>query len=93
MVCAIASGVNLVRNVGKCLSRSVVKKRSSPRDSRFFLCSVSTFGSEYSSMMRFEMMTGRPLSAVRILYMEKQPGRQVTEPKRLSNAFERWWEM
>jgi hypothetical protein len=67
MVCASASGVNLVLNVGKCFSNSVVRKRSSPKENKFFLCKVSTLGSTYSPMIRFEMMMGRPLSAVRIL--------------------------
>lgn len=71
----------------------VVRKRSSPRENKFFLWSVSTFGSEYSSMIRLEMMTGRPLSAVRMRYREKHPGRQVTEPNKLSNALDKLWEM
>lgn len=90
MVWATADPRNFVRNVGKCFSRSVVKKRSSPRENKFFLCSVSTLGSAYSSMTRFEMMTGRPLSAVRMRYIEKQPGKHETEPNKLSNAFDRW---
>lgn len=89
-VLARASGTNLVLNVGKCFNIKVVKKRSSPREKRFFLCNVSRLPSEYSSMMRFDMMIGRPLSAVRIRYKLKQPGKQVTEPNKLSNALERW---
>ncbi len=90
MVRAIASAQNLVLNVGKCFIKSVVKKRSSPSENRFFLCNVSMLGSAYSSIIRLEMMIGRPLSAVRIRYNEKQPGKQVTDPNRLSKAFERW---
>lgn len=89
MVCEIASGLNFVLYVGKCFIMSVVRYRSSPSDNKFFLCKVSTLGSEYSSMMRFEMMIGRPLSAVRIRYKLKHPGRQVTEPNKLSNALAR----
>ena len=44
-------------------------------------------------MTRLEMIIGRPLSAVRIRYMEKHPGKHVTEPNKLSNAFDRWWDM
>ena len=89
IVLAIASGVNFILNVGKCFIMSVVRNRSSPKENKFFLCKVSTWPSEYSSMMRFEMMMGRPLSAVRIRYSEKQPGRQVTEPNKLSKALAR----
>ena len=44
-------------------------------------------------MIRLEMRIGRPLSAVRIRYKLKQPGRQVTEPNKLSKALAIWWEM
>ena len=44
-------------------------------------------------MIRFEMNSGWPLSAERMRYMEKQPGRQVTLPKSDSNAFARLCEM
>ena len=93
VVRATASGQNLVLNVGKCFINSVVKNRSSPNENKFFLCSVSTLGSAYSSMMRLEMMMGRPLSAVRTRYSVKQPGKHVTEPKSDSKALERWCEM
>lgn len=65
-VCAVASGMNLVLNVGKCFMSRVVRKRSSPSENKFFLWRVSTIGSAYSSMIRFDMIIGRPLSAVRM---------------------------
>lgn len=40
-------------------------------------------------MTPLDIMIGRPLSAVRIRYREKQPGRQVTLPNRLSKALVR----
>lgn len=89
IVCATACGQNLVLNVGKCFINSVVKKRSSPSEKRFFLWRVSTLGSAYSSIIRVEMIIGRPLSAVRTRYRLKHPGKQVTDPKRLSKALER----
>ena len=45
-VMACASWMNLVLYVGKCLRMSVVRYRSSPSASRFFLCSVSRLPSE-----------------------------------------------
>lgn len=65
-VCAIASGVNFILKVGKFFIINVVRYRSSPSEKRFFLCSVSTLGSAYSSMTTEEMITGRPPSAVRM---------------------------
>jgi len=44
-------------------------------------------------MTRLEMISGRPLSGVRMRKRVKQPGRQVTEPKSDSNALARWWLM
>lgn len=93
MVRAIASGVNLVLKLGKCFINSVVGNRSSPRENKFFLCRVSTLSSAYSSITRLEMMSGRPLSLVRMRYRVKQPGRHETEPKRLSKALDKLCEM
>ncbi|KAF8509359.1 hypothetical protein BU17DRAFT_70459 [Hysterangium stoloniferum] len=47
----------------------------------------------YSSMIRLKMIIGRPLSAVRMRYKLKQPGRHVTAPNKLAKAFAKWWEM
>lgn len=44
-------------------------------------------------MIWFEMNRGLCVSGVRSLYMEKQPGKQVMEPKSDSNDFARWCEM
>src|SRR5579859_2672900 len=90
-VLARASGVKVVFIRGKCFVRRVVRKRSSPRCSRFFLCKVSTLLSAYSLIISGEIRYGLPLNLPRSFvfkrYNEKQPGRQVTVPNKLSNAF------
>ena len=68
---ARASGTNLKDMCGKCFVIKVVKYRSSPKDSKFFVCSVSTSQIAYSWMTLSAMISGLPLSAVRRRYMQK----------------------
>ena len=72
-VIAYASGMNLYDMNGKCFVINVVRYLSSPSESRFFLCRVSTSQSLYSVITLSEMIKGRPLSAVRSRYMQKLP--------------------
>lgn len=57
------------------------------------MCSVSTRFSEYSSKTLLATKRGLCVSGVRIRNIEKHPGRQVTEPNRLSNALAKKCEM
>ena len=92
-----ACGRNIILRLGNVRIRHVVKKRSSPRSSKFFSCRVDTSLWLYSFTISGFVIRGIQSSpdALRALRrnMEKQPGRQDTPPKTDSNAFARWCEM
>lgn len=94
VVLQYARGTNISLRFGNARSIIVVKNLSSPNNSRFFLCSVSTLLDEYMLTMSGHAKIGTqpPFFGALILYMEKQPGRHVTPPKHDSKALVKWWD-
>ena len=85
-----ASGVNLSLLRGKCFNIWWSGNDLHQERANSFMCSVSTFVSAYSRMTLFATSNGEFLIVQWMRYMQKQPGRHVTEPKSDSNALDRW---
>jgi hypothetical protein len=89
----LAWGRKIFFRRGNVRSRIVDKNRSSPSKSKFFWCNVETSDCEYSltisGLTRIGTQSVSASFLALILYIEKQPGRQVTPPKTDSKALTR----
>lgn len=90
IVLQMAWGTNINFRRGNVFNINVVKYLSSPNNNKFLLCKVSVTFSLYASTISGLATIGTqlflpPFGAL-IRYMQKQPGKQVTPPKILSNA-------
>ena len=92
MVLQAALGTNTVLRLGKVFNNNEDKNLSSPNNNKFFLCKVSVMLSEYLSTISGFARIGTQKPSlpfgVYILYIEKQPRKQVTDPNTDSKALD-----